>query len=299
VDPVLVGTSRLADGAIASALGALLVVACVVRVRAATAGDAAGEAERRGWLRAAAASFGLLVASGPTAWSFLLLLGLAGAGAWLDAPASPAGARRARERGLVGRLLGVTAASAVLAATAGLIQRQGMPAVSMSLTVWSAQSLDPPGLPGLLSLLERLVLEQPLTLGLGLLGLAIEWRRASPAPWRRRIILLVTCGPALAMAWVERATIVGRLPLTLLLALAAAQVVGRLPGRVALHTRGARLASICASAPRCSCSSHCATPSSPPPEGRPRRRAPGCWRPTRRHSVLGRSATRASARSAS
>src|SRR5262249_54294478 len=85
VDPALVGTSRLADGASASALAALLVVACAVRWRDAAAGDAGSDRARRRWAQAAAVSVGLLVASGPGAWSFLLLLGVAGAGAWPDA----------------------------------------------------------------------------------------------------------------------------------------------------------------------------------------------------------------------
>jgi len=243
VEPVLVGTSRLADGAIASGLGALLVVACVVRARAGTAGAAAGERARRRWLRAAAVSLGLLMASGPAAWSYLLLLGVAGAGALMDGPASPAGARRALERGLVGHLLRVAAASAVLAATVGLTQRQGLAGVSASLTGWLTQWHHPPGPDALARLLVSLVVEQPLTLGLGALGLATTWRETSAAPGRRPVVLLVTVGLAAAMAWVEGGTVVGRLPLTLLLTLAAARAVGDLSRRPALHARrGARLA---------------------------------------------------------
>ena len=104
-----------------------------------------------------------------------------------------------------------------------------------SLTAWLAQWDDPPGPAGLVSLLERLVVEQPFLLGLGVLGLAAGWRRADAAPGRRRA-MLATGGLALAMAWAERATATGRVPLTLLLAVAAALAVGSVPPGATLPT---------------------------------------------------------------
>jgi hypothetical protein len=250
VDPVLVGTSRLADGASAGALAALLVGACLVRARAATG---AAEGVRSWWLRAAAVSVGLLVASGPAAWSFVLLLALAGAGGWLDATASPAGLRPAPARGSAGRLAGLAAVTAVLAATAGLTQLRGLPAVGTSLAAWLAPWGDAPGLLGLAGLRERLLLEQPLTLGLGVLGLVAAWRQAGVAPGRSRETLVAICGLAAALAWAGRATIVARLPLTLVLVLAAATIARDLPARLrawlpALRLPGRRGAGLAAAA---------------------------------------------------
>jgi hypothetical protein len=242
VEPVLVGTSRLADGVSASALAALLVVACLVRARAAT-GEGGAERARTRWLGASAVSLGCLVVSGPAAWSLLLVLGLADAGGWLGVTPGPAGGHPAPARGPAGRLLGTAATSAVLAATAGLTQLQGLPAVGTSLAAWLAQWDDLPGLPGLAGLRERILVEQPLTLGLGMLGLVAAWRQAGTAPPRRRWALLATGGLAVASAWAGRATIVGRLPLTLLLVLAGAGLARDLPFRLLLGAlRGAHLA---------------------------------------------------------
>ena len=68
--------------------------------------------------------------------------------------------------------------------------------------------------------LGTLLLQQPLALGLGALGLAMAWRQPGRAPWRRRMALLAATGVAVAS---------GRLAQTLLLVLAAAGTARAVP----------------------------------------------------------------------
>jgi hypothetical protein len=78
IDPLLVGASRTADGAILSAFCAVLVaVVCFARVGPGAPTDAAGPRPRRG---PAAIAIGLLLVSGTLAWSFLVLLATAALG---------------------------------------------------------------------------------------------------------------------------------------------------------------------------------------------------------------------------
>jgi hypothetical protein len=214
VDPVLVGTSRAGDGAAPAALGALVAVACLVRAR-----TTAAEGARTRWRRATAAAVGLLAACGPHAWSALALLGVAVAGA-------PGGEARRPDRAS----LGIAGASLVVAATAGLTHWPGLPAVSASLTAWLAHGPWRSGL-DVGGLFTSLVLEQPLAVGLGLLGLAAEWRRPGAAPGRRRLTLVAVSGLAVAL---------GRLPLTLLLILAAGRAMGVVSGGAGASDRPPR-----------------------------------------------------------
>ena len=108
----------------------------------------------------------------------------------------------------------------------GLLQPQGLQYVSASLTAWITQWHGFPVLAGLRNLLVGLATEQPLLLGFGLLGFALEWQRAST--WRCRAALVTVALLATVMTLAAGRPPMSRLPMTLVLALGAARAVGSL-----------------------------------------------------------------------
>ncbi len=180
LDPWLVAYSRLADSTMLSLFLAMLTLTGLMRLAAAESTSAAN------WRTTTAISFGLLLVSGPQAWSFLVVLGLfcwfvlAVAPATDEAPTPWATVRTQISTPSVWILV---ASAAILGATCWLARPEGLGSISTSLTLWLGQITggDAPGLYSLGWLGWRLLIEQPLALLFGLIGLGAYWRNRAAA----------------------------------------------------------------------------------------------------------------------
>jgi hypothetical protein len=222
IDSLLVGASRTADGAILSVFCAALVLVCLARLGA---GDPppAGESASGPGRRLTAIAVGLLLVSGPLAWSFLLLLATLAIG-WRRyqlAPRPPVA------------LIVTAVVTGVVAATTGFAQWDGPPSVSASLTAWLG---DWSGRLELRTAVAGLVQTQPLLVALPLVGLISVWT-GGRAPARRRLTLALVVVALAALLAAGQAGVSARLPLTLALALAAALATGSLAVRIAAWLR--------------------------------------------------------------
>ncbi|MBX3015301.1 MAG: hypothetical protein KF832_27525 [Caldilineaceae bacterium] len=175
IDPWLVANSRLADSAMLSLFLAMLTLTGLAQVAA-----KAEPLVPTGWDTVTAVSAGLLLVSGPQSWSLWVVLGLFG---WLCLPhfALLPWLRQPRIAGLLGL-------AAFLGGTGWLARMEGLGAISTSLTVWLGQltGRETNFAYGLGWLLWRMLLEQPLVLPFGLLGLGIVLR------YRERIAFQLT-----------------------------------------------------------------------------------------------------------
>ncbi|MCX6044743.1 MAG: hypothetical protein NT075_06480 [Chloroflexi bacterium] len=171
IDPWLTAFSRLADGAMLSVFFGLLTLIGLTRLYTLTPDD-----ERRGrWRNVVAVSAGLLLVSGAQAWSFLLVIGLF-VGLFGRATAEEEGAPRLANRfGFSRSMLIVFVAAAVLGATSWLVRPEGLGLISTSLTVWFRQLLGGDFRYPLTWPFLRLLIDQPLLLIFGLLGLGELW----------------------------------------------------------------------------------------------------------------------------
>jgi hypothetical protein len=220
-DPFLVSSSRTADGASASAFCALLVLVSVARrgrwATAQTASDSARSAREI----LPAIALGLLLVSGTSAWSVLILLALGIA-------AFPS--HRARAQDSLARSGAIVLVTATLAATAGLAQWEGPPLVSVSLGAWIrawASNVDRVAV--LAELVSSMVQTQPLLIVLPIVALVSVRRRGAGRP-RLLLSILVLLAAALAVGQAD--TLAGRLALVMLLAMLAAQAGNRLIAEV-------------------------------------------------------------------
>jgi 4-amino-4-deoxy-L-arabinose transferase-like glycosyltransferase len=212
-DPWLAAYSRLADSAMLSLFLGLLALTGLMQV----ANQESEEADASSWRTTTALAFGLLVVSGPQAWSMLVVLALF---YWLCAsPISQAWFRQSGWWVLV-------AGAAIVGATGWLARPEGLGAISTSLTVWLQQITGSDGTPAYpLSWLGwRLLLEQPLLLVFGLLGLAAYrgqsavGAEAMPGQqgWLRFLTLWLLWGLLLALAPGRAPLSIGLLVLPLL-----------------------------------------------------------------------------------
>ena len=211
VDPWLTASSRLADSAMLSLFLALLTITGLLQM-AAQSDNQTDAPVSSGWRTTTALSVGLLLISGPQAWSWLVVVVLFGrfclprtsVQTWL------------RDTGW----WTLVAGAAVLGATGWLARPEGLGAISTSFTVWLQQitgrGVTEPYTLGWLG--WRLLLEEPLLLLFGLLGLGSAWRSARQhepgdghaiAPtWRRFLTAWLLWGGLLVL-------LPGRSPLTL------------------------------------------------------------------------------------
>lgn len=169
IDPWLTATSRLADSAMLSLWLALLTITGL-RQMAAQAEAQPDRPLSSGWRTTTALSLGLLLISGPQAWSWLVVVVLF---TWFCLPRASA-QTWLRDTGW----WALVAAAAVLGATGWLARPEGLGAISTSFTVW-LQQLTGSGVAeryALNWLSWRLLLEEPLLLIFGVLGVAIAWR---------------------------------------------------------------------------------------------------------------------------
>jgi hypothetical protein len=169
IDPWLMHLSRLADGAALSLFFGVLTLAALLHLL----DEQTSEADDRRWRRTIAISAGLLVVSGPLGWSFVVVCAL------LLIVVGPAGARL-RNRGVGGREDGILfLVAALLGATAWLAQPTNLGLISTSLSAWTSQwageSLYP-----LRWWLLRLIVDQPLLLIFGIIGLVRLWLQPLP-----------------------------------------------------------------------------------------------------------------------
>lgn len=185
LDPWLIAFSRLADSAVLSAALTLFALAALARVCL----PGATEEARGRWLAWAAAAGGLLLVSGPLAWSFMPMLLLFVVLFTLPA-LGVEGMAQARRR--TGTLTALFAGAALLGSTAWLARPQGTGYLSRSLSVWLAQ-FEPGDYSPLWAML-RLLADQPFALVFGPLGLFLLWRgrRRLPQPPGRSWPLFVT-----------------------------------------------------------------------------------------------------------
>ncbi|MCB0189500.1 MAG: hypothetical protein KDE31_34750, partial [Caldilineaceae bacterium] len=157
VDPWLTASSRLADSAMLALFLALLTITGLLQMAAQTANQPDVPVSA-GWRTTTALSLGLLLISGPQAWSWLVVVALF---AWLCLP------RASIQLWLRdGGWWTLVAAAAVLGATGWLARPEGLGAISTSFTVW-LQQITGSGVtePYTLSWLGwRLLLEEPLLL---------------------------------------------------------------------------------------------------------------------------------------
>ncbi|RIK41938.1 MAG: hypothetical protein DCC55_10420 [Chloroflexi bacterium] len=166
IDPWLTTFSRLADGAAFSVFFALLTLSGLAMLLHLP--TTASSLSR--WRAVTAVAAGLLLVSGPLAWSFVVVLAL------FLVQFDP-GLHQVREKGLGSRRDLLTfAATAILGATAWLAQPAGLGMVSTSLSVWlrSLSGGDEAVYP-LSWWLLRLVVDQPMLVVFGLLGFARLW----------------------------------------------------------------------------------------------------------------------------
>lgn len=211
IDPWLTATSRLADSAMLSLFLALLTITGLLQM-AAQSDNQADAPTFSGWRTTTALSVGLLLISGPQAWSWLVVVVLFG---WFCLPHTSV-QTWLRDTGW----WMLVAGAAVLGATGWLARPEGLGAISTSFTVWLQQitgrGVTEPYTLGWLG--WRLLLEEPLLLIFGLLGLGIAWRSARQqepgdehaiAPtWRRFLTAWLLWGGLLVL-------LPGRSPLTL------------------------------------------------------------------------------------
>ncbi len=161
LDPWLLALSRTGDSAALSLFLGLLALVALLQLGA-KGGETGGTARAgSGWAALLAVALGLLLVSGPLAWSLLPVLALL---AWLLGLGLPA-----RRRLL--SLLGLGGGVAFLAATGWLAHPDGLTTVSRSLGVWlgnirGADVRYPLSWPFI-----RLLVDEPLALFLGLAGL--------------------------------------------------------------------------------------------------------------------------------
>jgi hypothetical protein len=167
IDPWLVAFSRLADSAILSAALTLFALSALARVSL----PRATEDGRARWLAWAAAAGGLLLVSGPLAWSFMPVLLLFVIMFTLPALGADG---MAQARGRTGTLIALFAGAALLGSTAWLARPQGIGYLSRSLDVWLAQF--EPGDYGPVWAGLRLLADQPFLLVFGFIGLFLLWR---------------------------------------------------------------------------------------------------------------------------
>ncbi len=175
IDPWLTAFSRLADGAIVSVFLGLLTLIGLTHLYTSAPGD-----ENRGrWQNVVAASAGLLLVSGTQAWSFLLVIGLfvgLFGGFYGRAVATENDAPSLANRfGFSKSMLIIFGAAAVLGATSWLVRPEGLGLISTSLTVWFRQLLGGDLRYPLTWPFLRLLIDQPLLLVFGLLGLGELW----------------------------------------------------------------------------------------------------------------------------
>lgn len=217
-DPWLTAYSRLADSAMLSIFLGLWTLTGLMQV----AEQKSDKAAAPPWRTTTALAFGLLLVSGPQAWSLLVVLALF---YWLCAsPATQAWFRQSGWWVLV-------AGAAIVGATGWLARPEGLGAISTSLTVWLQQITGSDVAPvyplGWLG--WRLLLEQPLLLVFGLLGLAIYRGQAptSEAPtdeatlgqqqgWLRFLTLWLVWGVLLVLAPGRTPLAIGLLALPLI-----------------------------------------------------------------------------------
>lgn len=229
VDPWLIFFSRTADGVIFGVFFALLVMVALERARFAGTQDAGANGDRR-WMWLAAVATGLLLISGPTAWSFVPLLGLNLLALGLP-PALKAPARDRQALGLLGLLAG---AAALLGSTIWLAYPSGLGHVPASFGRWLV-SVYPlaEGEYSMGWLSIRLLAEAPLIVLFGFTGLVLLWRRQSEQArtdlyflivwflWGLLLLLLPGRGPATLP--------VVQIPLLVAAAFALARWIGRIP----------------------------------------------------------------------
>lgn len=214
VDPWLTAYSRLADSAMLSIFLGMVVLTGLMQV----ANQERDDVTESPWRTTTALAFGLLLVSGPQAWSMLVVLALF---YWLCAgPVSQAWFRQSGWWLLV-------AGAAIVGATGWLARPEGLGAISTSLTVWLQQITGSDGTIGypLGWLGWRLLLEQPLLLIFGLLGLAAyrapvaatEGEAPTQQGWVRFLTLWLVWGVVLALAPGRTPLSIGLLALPLLL----------------------------------------------------------------------------------
>jgi len=187
LDPWLVAYSRLADSTMLSLFLAMLTLTGLMHLASTTA-----DAKSSHWHTTTALSFGLLLVSGPQAWSFLVVLGLFCWFVLAAAPAtdeSPAPWATLRAQISTPSVWILVATAAVLGATCWLVRPEGLGSISTSLTLWLSQITggDAPGIYSLGWLLWHFLVEQPLALLFGAIGLGAYWRNrtatADQAGW--------------------------------------------------------------------------------------------------------------------
>jgi hypothetical protein len=252
IDPWLATFSRLADGASLSLfLGLLTWIGLLYWQELPT--EAPG-AQR--WRVVTAVSAGLLLTSGPLAWSFLAvtLIFLFTSPVWparlliwrtteLHLALLPQGSNQARQRAGIGLLFG---AALLLGATGWLTRLEGVGLVSHSLSLWATQLSRGETLYDWRWPFLRLVLDEPLALLFGVAGLALLWRPQaegdggqpgwlalhSPLHWRHFLTAWLVWGVLLWLAPGRNPfslPMVG-LPLLFVAALTAAHLLARLGG---------------------------------------------------------------------
>jgi 4-amino-4-deoxy-L-arabinose transferase-like glycosyltransferase len=210
IDPWMTAFSRLADGASLSVFFGLLTLIGLTRLYELSAEDKS----RALWQNIVAASAGLLVVSGAQAWSFLLVLGLF-VGLFGGFYTRPKGSEEiephaAIEFGFSRSMLIIFMAAVVLGATSWLVRPEGLGLISTSLTVWFGQLFGRGALRYPLSWpFLRLLMDEPLLLAFGLIGLAQLWlsqriaRELSPSirahPWQLFLTLWLFLGLLLAL----------------------------------------------------------------------------------------------------
>lgn len=195
VDPWLVAFSRLADGTMLALLWAMLALVALERVRVSAHADRSDSRWR--WLQVLAVALGLLVVSGAAAWPLLLVVGLnvllLGRPSW-DGMSGDEGRRPLF-------LLVLGGGAALLGGTAWLAQPAALSYVGSSLTWWWQRD----GMAGAgyssAWLWLRLLVEQPLVLLFGTVGLVLLWRDQAT----RRVATFLT-------AWLVLASLLLLLP---------------------------------------------------------------------------------------
>ncbi len=215
LDPWLLALSRTGDSAALTLFLGMLALVALLHLGARGGDEGATAHTGVGWWPVLAVTLGLLLVSGPLAWSMLpvlaLLVGLLGL--------------RLPEGKRLLPLLGLAGGAAFLAATGWLAHPDGLGIASRSLGVWlgnftGAGVRYPLGWPFI-----RLLVDEPLALFLGLAGLVALLRgsqeRRSPwsrIPWGRFLLLWAAWGLFLLLLPGRNPTSLPVLGLPLLLA---------------------------------------------------------------------------------